>query len=58
MIKAIAAKLLLNVAVWSFEQFYNWVDMDKDGKISKEELLEKAKVIDKQSRVVVKILRK
>lgn len=56
--KQIIARIALSLAIRAFDLFYNWIDMNNDGKISKEELLKRAEIIDKQSRVIVRRLRR
>ena len=55
--KTIIAKILLNVATWLFDKVYDLVDRDNDGNISKEELLETAKYLDKWSKELFKKLK-
>jgi hypothetical protein len=56
--KKLMAKIALNIALKAFDLFYNWVDANDDGKISKEELFAKAEIIDKKSRAIVKKLKR
>ena len=56
--KQMIAKIALRIAIVAFDLFYNWIDTDNDGCISKDELLGRAKIIDKKSRDIVKKLKK
>ena len=50
-------KTLFRISIWLFDKVYDLVDMDDDGKISKDELFDTAKYLDKWSKDLVKKLK-
>jgi len=50
-------KTLFRISIWLFDKVYDLVDMDDDGKISKNELFDTAKYLDKWSKDLVKKLK-
>ena len=56
--KQLIARIALNLAIWSFDLFYSWIDVNSDGKISKKELMAKAKYLDAKTKKLYSAMRK
>lgn len=58
MIKAIALKGALFVAEFAFNRLYAWVDVNKDGKVTKDEIVQRATELEKKIKHLKKLLKK
>jgi Ca2+-binding EF-hand superfamily protein len=58
MIREFINKYKLRLATWLLDSVFNSVDINKDGSITKEELLRTAQKVDNATQIIVDILQR